>query len=1209
MGKQNGEAVHSPRIRKGNQCDCAAQATIINEGEFTFPRHKYVSRQRRITLSFVLFTLFLRIGYLNAFHPVTDPLNLEMVLLNAAIELPPSERVAYLERACAGQAELLQRLRGLLSAHDAAGDFLTESAVEMPLGSTSGRDAFFTRSFEAEAASSPDKSSDQIGRYKLIRQIGEGGCGTVYLAEQETPVRRRVAVKVIKLGMDTKNVIARFEAERQALALMDHPHIAKVLDAGATENGRPFFVMELVEGLRITEFCDRFFLNTQARLELFVLVCHAIQHAHQKGVIHRDIKPSNILVTWRDEAAMPIVIDFGIAKAIEQKLTDKTAFTVFQQFIGTPAYVSPEQASGNDLGIDTRSDIYSLGVLLYELLTGQTPFDTKGSKPGGLDELRKVICEKEPLRPSTRLRVLLADELSQVALQRQAEPIRLLRAIRGDLDWIVMKALEKDRNRRYETPAGLASDLQRHLNNEPVLARPSSNLYRAQKLIRRHRLATFATAAVLISLIVGLTASNYFYFQERSVLHDALLAEAHARRISGQTGQRFESLRVLQEAAAIRRDPEVRDEAIAALALTDRQLFRQKKFSKTIVYGTICFDVPVEKYAIIEEDGKVAIRSADDDHEITKLNAPGFKPVNLQGFSYDSRYLRIRYLDSNNQSSDWVWDVKTQIPMLKALPGSLADSFSSDNRLFGKNNPDGTFSIYNLDSGREQKHLDLGRTYNLAMFNPDNTRLAGIRNGIPRVEIRDTTSGSNLLTLACSAPVSALAWSYDGKQLAVACEDYHIYIWDTQTWTPPVVLAGHVARIIKLAFNHAGDLLASASWDGTTRLWEIVAGRSIANFPGGNDSLEFTADDRYLGPWSEANRVGLLEVAHDGEYRRLNNPGADSDDVSGPNFSADGRMVVAGTEHQICFWDARSGKKIGSIPARICWSELFHPDGRRLFLCDRQSGVMVQSLATTNLANSMICRLGPPQLLFAGEGFRMADLSRDGRHLAVAHFEGAEGFVFDLQNPAAKVVLSGHPMMDYIALSPDSCWAATGSWQNSLVKIWDARTGSCLRTLHMPDRTRVLFSPDGQWLATETSEYQLWKTGTWEPKNPPIPGDPIPEWNALAFSSDGRVMAITWERNKIQLRETASGRVLATLESPDPIILIDLHFSPDDTQLAARRMDQRVDLWDLRLIRKELATMKLDWEQPSYPPVGSGEIYKPVTLEIESGGATGGAPQ
>ncbi len=376
---------------------------------------------------------------------------------------------------------------------------------------------------------------ERIGRYKLLQQIGEGGCGVVFMAEQEEPIRRKVALKVIKLGMDTRSVIARFEAERQALALMDHPNIAKVFDAGATETGRPYFVMELVRGVRITDYCDQHNLTTTARLDLFTQVCHAIQHAHQKGIIHRDIKPSNILVTLHDGVPVPKVIDFGIAKATsEQRLTDKTLFTAFEQFMGTPAYMSPEQAEMSGLDIDTRSDIYALGVLLYELLTGETPFNAKDLLASGLDEMRRTIREKEPAKPSTRLGTMLVADLTITAQRRQTEPAKLASFLRGDLDWIVMKALEKERTRRYDTASGLAQDIGRHLSNEPVVACPPTNLYRFQKLIRRNKFAVATACIVTAALAIGLGTSMWMFFREREVRQRAVAAEREQAGLRGE---------------------------------------------------------------------------------------------------------------------------------------------------------------------------------------------------------------------------------------------------------------------------------------------------------------------------------------------------------------------------------------------------------------------------------------------------------------------------------------------------------------------------------------------------------------------------------------------------------------------------------------------------------------------------------------------------
>jgi eukaryotic-like serine/threonine-protein kinase len=462
-----------------------------------------------------------------------DTLSREEELFDAARKLDdPAQRAQFLERACDGDPSLRDRVATLLSGHSQAEELFTECISALRTSPDGPASLAAARRFEEE------QPGEHIGPYKILQKIGEGGCGAVYMAEQEKPMRRLVALKVIKLGMDTRSVIARFDAERQALALMDHPNIAKALDAGATQTGRPYFVMELVRGTRITDYCDQNQLNTSQRLALFIQICHAIQHAHQKGIIHRDIKPSNIIVTLHDGVPFPKVIDFGIAKATEVPLTDKTLVTIQNQFIGTPAYMSPEQAGTGGLDIDTRSDIYSLGVLLYELLTGKTPFDSKTLLASGVDEMRRTLEEEEPPRPSARLTVLAGEDLTTTALRRHVEPPRLLALIKGDLDWIVMKALEKERARRYETANGLAMDIQRYLVNEPVLARPPSRIYRLQKLVRRNKGVFLAAAAVSAALLAGLGTSTWLFLREREARQEAELARSNEAKLRRQAEAR-----------------------------------------------------------------------------------------------------------------------------------------------------------------------------------------------------------------------------------------------------------------------------------------------------------------------------------------------------------------------------------------------------------------------------------------------------------------------------------------------------------------------------------------------------------------------------------------------------------------------------------------------------------------------------------------------
>ena len=416
-------------------------------------------------------------------EPRATPTDAKAIFLSVC-DLAPGERAAELDRRAAHDARLRAAVISLLEAHDRAGQFLRDPTVAT-----------------VAATAAPASLPRHIGPYKILQEIGEGGFGTVYMAEQERPVRRRVALKVIKAGMDSRGVIARFEAERQALALMDHPNIARVFDAGTTDDSRPYFVMELVKGIPITEYCDKNNLGIRQRLELFAQVCQAVQHAHQKGIIHRDIKPNNVLVSTLDDKSLAKVIDFGIAKATQARLTEKTLFTEFRQLIGTPEYMSPEQAEGG-LDIDTRTDVYALGVLLYELLCGTTPFAARELRSKAYGEMQRVIREVDPPKPSTRLS-MMRDDLPTVAAHRGVEPRKLTTMVRGDLDWIVMKAIDKDRARRYETANGLAADVLRHLADEPVTASPPTNLYRLRKFVRRHRAPVTAGATILVLVVAG----------------------------------------------------------------------------------------------------------------------------------------------------------------------------------------------------------------------------------------------------------------------------------------------------------------------------------------------------------------------------------------------------------------------------------------------------------------------------------------------------------------------------------------------------------------------------------------------------------------------------------------------------------------------------------------------------------------------------------
>ncbi len=490
-------------------------------------------------------------------------------IFDSVIELPsPTDREAKLNAACSGDLELRAKVHALLVAFDQAGSFL--EAAPPGLART-----------QATPESGADRTLDQldqhsggrVGPYKLLQQIGEGGMGTVYMAEQTKPVERRVALKIIKAGMDSKQVIARFEAERQALAMMDHPNIAKVLDAGETESGRPYFVMELVKGVPITEYCDDHHLTPKERLELFLPVLHAVQHAHQKGIIHRDLKPSNVLVAEYDHQAVPKVIDFGVAKATHQRLTDKTMFTQYGQLIGTFEYMSPEQAKLNQMDIDTRSDIYALGVLLYELLTGDTPFDRKRLRSAAFDELLRIIREEEPPVPSTRLST--SASLPALSAKRSTDSKKLSTLMRGELDWIVMKAIDKERSRRYESPMAFADDIQRYLNQEAIVARPASAAYRLRKFAQRNLAAVVSAVLIATALLTGTFASTWMAIREHN-------ANTRAQKMATEADEQFKN--ALNAKVDAENERTVAEKLSRELVRKNEELKEQKEAQRRTAY-------------------------------------------------------------------------------------------------------------------------------------------------------------------------------------------------------------------------------------------------------------------------------------------------------------------------------------------------------------------------------------------------------------------------------------------------------------------------------------------------------------------------------------------------------------------------------------------------------------------------------------------------
>ena len=1157
-------------------------------------------------------------------------LSAEQTLFAEALQRAmPEARAAYLDDACGTDHALRRRVEDLLRAAGNAGDFLEQPPTGLA-GETDS--AALVREFS-------ENPGDRIDRYKLLEKIGEGGCGTVYMAEQEEPVRRRVALKIIKLGMDTRSVVARFEAERQALALMDHPNIAKVLDGGATPTGRPYFVMELVRGVPITEFCDEARFSTEARLRLFVQVCQAVQHAHQKGIIHRDLKPSNILVTVNDGAAVPKVIDFGIAKATGQRLTDKTLFTQFHSFIGTPAYISPEQAEMSSVDIDTRSDIYSLGVLLYELLTGRTPFDGEELLRSGLDEMRRTIRDEQPPAPSTRLTQELAaanrnsaaglaeDDFGAPVGRRGHRMRETIALLRGDLDWIVMKCLEKDRSRRYETANGIAADIQRHLDHEPVTARPPNGMYRLQKLVQRNRGALIATALVFVALLVALLSlatSNARIRQERNQKDQALRerggaleaaraseqqareqlflslqSQAQARRNSRRMGQRLKSLAALAEAARIRPTPELRDNAIAALAVPDIEHGPVWRGWSTDTHG-FAFDSFGQRYASIGQDGTISIRTIPDNRELQRLESASGAAVVQFTFSPDGRI--IAWLNENGQLRAWRWE--SAEPVLKnPLENCSMLAFSPDSSQIAVGQG-ASITCFNLRTGEESRQWPTrDRAYSIN-FHPDSRGLAVGYHQSHVVSIYNADDGTHTTDLPLGGGRNTVAWHPDGNLLAVGGSDPRIQIWDVEAERKLAVLEGHVQQVNSLMFHWSGEMLASTSWDGSLRLWQPTPGRLLMRLPA--SLMGFSGEDRWAGVDSPSkDQARLWGIVPSTEYHTFLNTFRVEESVSREgDISPDGALLALATSDGVRLWDVARGRETAWLRIGDTTAALFRADGGELLTCGPGEGLRRWRIEANEESEGDLQVAPFRQIPLPFAPRRMAK-GLDDRTLAVVGESAGQCVVLDLITESARVTEMLHDAAAFVALSPDAARLATSGWHSKRVKLWDGQSGQLIKDWEVGSSARVFFTPDNrEMIVAREKEFTFHDLQTLEVSRQ-MPRDIGLYPGHVAFSADDQLMALEMAPGLIHLKEITSGRTVARLEDPHGDRSTWMSFTPDGTQLVvAARYAGAIHRWDLRAIRERLKTMNLDWDWPEFSvrPVGTSFTRRHRPFRVHAGG-------
>ncbi|HEY2146366.1 MAG TPA: serine/threonine-protein kinase, partial [Pirellulales bacterium] len=1039
-----------------------------------------------------------------------------------------------------------------------------------------------------------------------------GGMGTVYMAEQTAPVRRLVALKVIKAGMDTRQVLARFEAERQALALMDHPNIARVLDAGATETGRPYFVMELVKGIPITRFCDEHHLSPRDRLKLFVPVCQAVQHAHQKGIIHRDLKPSNVLVALYDDRPVPKVIDFGVAKATSQKLTDRTMFTEFGSVVGTLEYMSPEQAKLNALDVDTRSDIYALGVLLYELLTGTTPLERRQLKDSALDELLRLIREEEPPLPSTRLSQS-KESLPSVAAQRQTEPARLAKLVRGDLDWIVMKALEKDRSRRYDTASDLAQDVERYLNQQPVEACPPSTSYRVRKFLRRNRGPVLAVALLLLVLLGGIAGTSWGLI----AAGQALTSEQEQRDIAERAAQEKEKARI---AAAHDRDQkeEARAAAEKALYFNRVNLAFQYWQANNFAQSRRMLDLTAPASRGWEW------RYLDRIHHADLATLPSNGPFNTT-LSLSKDGMRLAAFDPLGTPNVRVWDLALKRPISEIAVGNTlrCAALSADGGSIALGDQSGAITVWDADTGQRKREVGkLSGSVNTLSFSADGRLLAAaqadFRNGQMLMPWMEPPRNEDLVVFELSNGKEVFhpkgygfyaSFSPSGSRLVTlkkigkfrplpTMPETTVALFDSNTWTE--ITPDKLSPAISFSFSSNGKWLAIGGFDPASgipyvHLVNQATGDislSLAPSVGGNVDLALNSDGTMLA-LSQGIGFGEIDLWDLTKRQKIRTLRGHLDTVTSLVFSPKGPLVSASSDHTIKLWDPALVPEVrqivpptspGANPAvltadgsLLAYSENgtvspFMGPVTTINLVDLdrdKKSAEAQSGLVAAMSRAVFRSMtGTTNRSLDGNALGVIGMaaSADGKRLVSAG-RLANVMSFDLTKDAALCTYRGHDTpVAALAISADARWTASAAQAKGVapgqlnyaelvakqppiaIKIWETDTG------------KDLLSLDG-------------------------PKDMVAQ---LGFSRDGRWLAVAG-LNTVQIWDLASRKILRELNAREMFAGASegLLFSPTGDMLATSGPNA-VQIWDVATGRS-LALLQGHRHNPkmSFSPDGS----------------------
>ncbi|MFO0844027.1 MAG: serine/threonine-protein kinase [Gemmataceae bacterium] len=1024
----------------------------------------------------------------------------ESLFHEALAQATPHERAAFLDAACAGKPQLRAAVEALLAAHEASGHPLDRSAAARPEINGAHPD-LHERTTDHYVLREAAAGALIVGRYTLVEPIGEGGMGEVWVAKQTEPVKRKVALKLVKPGMDSRAMVQRFEQERQALALMDHPNIARVLDGGLTEDHRPYFVMELVNGLPLTRFCDEAKLGIRARLELFVPICQAVQHAHSKGVVHRDLKPSNILVTLIDGKPVPRIIDFGVAKALSGKLTDAPLSTLFGAVVGTLEYMAPEQAGYSGADVDTRADVYSLGVILYELLTGLRPFDNTRLRRAAFDELIRMIREEEPSKPSKRLS---GDKGSpSLAALRQTEPGRLAKLLRGELDWVVMKCLEKQRDRRYETASGLARDVQRYLADEPVEARPPSAGYRLGKFLRRNKGPVLAAGLLVFALIgsaFGLIQSEKR--QQVAVLWQQAEQERDAARLA-----RGEAESARDSEAKARREAEEAREQFAAL-----------EYGRTIELA----------YHDCRENNFASARAL--------LERTGAR---FRGWEW--RFVhRLCHAD---------------IHTFQGHTGPVySASFSPDGSRLVTGSADGTAKVWDARTGAVLLSLqaDAGRVFS-ATFGPGGTQLV-TKGDDGTAKVWDATTGAKLLTLKDrSGGMGSATFNRDGTRIATAGWD--VTIWDARTGAELFTFK----KQRDVSFSPDGTLVVTRNQDGTTaKVWDARRGKEMVTLKGQVNGLatSFSPDGSRVAAGSGGGTAKVWDVKTGDVVLTLQGQTAG---VTAASFSPDGSRIVAADDRTARVWDAKTGAELFSFKGhgRAVESACFSPDGKRVVTASADATAKVWDVKPD--ASVLTISAGHGGVVYT------AAFSTDGARVVTAAYDRTAR-VWDARTCAELVAFKGHTdlMVSTAAFSPDGSRVISASMDGT-AKVWDAKTGAELFSLkgRFACKVSACFSPNGSrvvtggiggmvavWDAETGAVVRVLKKG----------GESI---HSASFSPDGSRVLAGFDKGIAKVWDAESGAEVFTLKGHKGEVA-SAAFSPDGSRIVTGSHDQTAKVWDAK---------------------------------------------